>query len=150
MGDSSFEWWAALESQVAQRLDDAPPVRHDPGQVRRQVDDQVAPSAPALEPAPGLVHQDARLHGFGGDRQGPRLDARHVQQVAYQVTHVLRLVADDPEELRHLGRVQVGGGFQKGIHRSLDGGQGRPQLVAHHAQELGTQPLKLLHRRHVL
>ena len=60
--------------QVAQRLDDAPPVRHDPGQVRRQVDDQVAPSAPALEPAPRLVHQDARLHGFASDSDGFLVD----------------------------------------------------------------------------
>ena len=57
--------------QVVQHLHDAPPVRQDPGQVRRQVDLQTAPVAPALEPAPGLVHQDARLHGSGAVPQYP-------------------------------------------------------------------------------
>ena len=136
--------------QVVQHLDDAPPVGQDPGQVRRQVDVQVVPAAPALEPAPGLVHQDGRRHGFGGYRQGAGLDAGHVEQVADQVAHVLGLVADDPEELGHLGGVQRRRCLQQGIRRPLDGGQRGPQLVAHHAQELGPQPLQLLHRRHVL
>ena len=128
--------------QVVQHLDDAPPVRQDPGQPRRDVDDQVAPAAPALEPAPGLVHQDGHVDGFGGYRQGPRLDAGHVEEVADQVAHALRLVADDPEELGHLGGVQLRRSLQQGVDRPLDGGQRRPQLVAHHAQELGPQPLQ--------
>ena len=88
-----------------------------------------------------------RLRGY---RQGAGLDAGHVQQVADQVAHALRLVPDDPEELGHLRRVQVGGILQQGVRRSLDGGQGGPQLVADHAQELGPQPLQLLQGRQVL
>ena len=34
-----------IGQQVVQHLDDAPPVRQDPGQVRRDIDDQVAPAA---------------------------------------------------------------------------------------------------------
>ena len=136
--------------QVGQHLHHPPPVRRHPGQTRRQVDHQVAPSAPALEPAPGLVHQDGDLHRFRGYRQGPRLDAGHVQQVADQVAHALRLVPDDPEELGHLRRVQVGGILQQGVRRALDGRQGGPELVAHHPQELGPQPLQVLQRRQVL
>ena len=136
--------------QVVQHLDDAPAVGGDPGQARRQVDDQVGSSAPALEAAPGLVHQRGDLHGFWGDRQGAGLDAGHVQQVADQVAHALRLVADDAEELGHLGGVQLGGVLQQGVGRPLDGGQRGPELVADHAQELGAPPLQVLQRRQVL
>ena len=74
--------------QVVQDLDDAPPVRRHPGQVRRQVDVQVVPAtAPAKEQVPGLVHQGGNLHGLGVHRQGTGLDAGHVQQVADQTPH---------------------------------------------------------------
>ena len=62
----------------------------------------------ALEPAPGLVHQGRHVRRRGGHRQLARLDARHVEQVADQVAHVVGLLADDAEELEHLGGVQVG------------------------------------------
>ena len=60
------------------------------------------------------------------------------------------LLVDDPEELADHGGVHVGGRTKHGGGGTLDGGQGRPQLVAHHAQELGPQPVQLLQRRHVL
>ena len=75
--------------QVGQHLDHPPPVRRHPGQTRRKVDDQVAATAPDLEPAPGLIHQHGDLHRFRGYRQGAGLDAGHVQQVADQVAHAL-------------------------------------------------------------
>ena len=60
------------------------------------------------------------------------------------------LRVDDPEELPHLGGVQDPRGAQHGGRRALDGGERRAQLVAHHAEELGPQPLQLLERRQVL
>ena len=136
--------------QVAQHLDDSPPIRHEQRQVRREVDAEVVPAPSTLEPPPGLVHQARHLRRRGGDRQLTRLDARHVEQVADKVAHVVGLLADDAEELEHLGGVQVGRRLRQRGGGAFDGGQRRPQLVAHHAQELGTQPLQLLHRRHVL
>ena len=108
------------------------------------------PAASAQERVPGLVHQSGHLRGLGDDRQGAGLDAPRIQQVADQAAHVIGLLVDDPEELEHLGRVQGGRGAQHGGGRALDGGQRGPQLVAHHAQELGPQPLQLLQRRQVL
>ena len=102
--------------QVGQHLD--PPAAGPPPPGGRRAGrsmTRLAPAAPALEPAPGLVHQDGDLHRFRGYRQGPRLDAGHVQQVADQVAHALRLVPDDPEELGHLRRVQLGGVLQQGV-----------------------------------
>ena len=60
------------------------------------------------------------------------------------------LVLDDAEELAHHPRVRLGGRAQHRGGGALDGRQRRPQLVADHAQELGPQPLLLLHRRQVL
>ena len=94
--------------EVVQHLDDAPPVRHDQRQLRREVDAEVVPAPSALEPAPGLVHQGRHVRRRGGHRQLARLDARHVEQVADQVAHVVGLLADDAKELEHLGGVQVG------------------------------------------
>ena len=42
--------------------------------------------------------------GFGTDRQGARLDARHVQQAPDEVVHPVGLQVDDAEELDDLGR----------------------------------------------
>ena len=53
-------------------------------------------------------------------------------------------------ELAHLGRVQVVLGIHQRVRGTPDGGEGRPQLVADHPQELGPQPSQLLQRRHVL
>ena len=49
-----------------------------------------------------------------------------------------------------IGRVELRFGVQHGGGRTLDRGQRRAQLVAHHAQELGPQALQLLERRQVL
>ena len=136
--------------EVVQHLDDAPAVRHDQRQLRREVDAEVVPAPSTLEPAPGLVHQGRHLRRRGGDRQLARLDARHVEQVADQVAHVVGLLADDAEELEHLGGVQLGRRLRQRGGGALDGGKRGPELVAHHAQELGPQPLHLLQRRHVL
>ena len=136
--------------QVAQHLDDAQSIRHDPGQVRRQVDVKVVPAPAAQERVPGLVHQDGYVHGSGSYRQVARLDVRHVEQIAYQLAHPVGLRVDDPVELERLGGVQRGGGVQQGGDGAFDRGQRGAQLVAHHAQELGAQPLQLFQRRHVL
>ena len=99
---------------------------------------------------PGLVHQGGHLHGLGGHRQGAGLDAGHVQEVGDQTPHADGLVPDDAVELAHLRRVQAGRFLQQGVGGPLDGGERGPQLVAHHAQELGPQPLQVLQRRQVL
>ena len=120
------------------------------GQVGREVDVERVPASGAQEGVPGPVHQDCDLHRFGADRQRARFDARHVQQAADQVPHVVGLVDDDAQELAYLGGVQVRRGVQHGGRRAPDGGQRSAQLVAHHAEELGPQPLHLLQGCHVL
>ena len=136
--------------EVVQHLDDAPPVGHHPGQVRRQVDVDGVPAAAAEERVPRPVHQAGHLRRLRRDRQRARLDTPRIQQVADEVDHVVGLLVDDPEELAHLGRVQLRRGAQQRGGRALDGGQRGAQLVAHHAQELGPQPLQLVQRRQVL
>ena len=79
-----------------------------------------------------------------------RVDASGVEQVADQAVHVVGLRVDDPEELAHLGRVQDPRGAQHGRRRPLDRGERRAQLVAHHPQEIGPQPLQLLERCQIL
>ena len=59
------------------------------------------------------------------------------------------LLVDDPEELARLGRVGRCGA-QRGGRRAHDRGERDPELVAHHAEELGPQMLQLLKRRQVL
>ena len=108
------------------------------------------PAAAAQEGVPGPVHQARDLRRFGGYRERARVDAPDIQQVADQAAHVIGLLVDDAEELSHLGRVELRSGVQRGGGRTLDRGQRRAQLVAHHAQELGPQALQLLERRQVL
>ena len=55
-----------------------------------------------------------------------------------------------PGELARLGQVRSARGAQHGGCRALDGAQRRPQLMAHHGQELGPLALQLLERRQVL
>ena len=136
--------------QVADDLDNAPPVRHHQGEVGRQVDVQAVPAPAAQEGVAGQVHQHGHLSRPGIDRQCASLDAGHVQQVANQVAHIVGLVYDDAEELAQLGRVQLHRGVQHGGCRAPDGGQRGPQFVAHHAEELGPQPFLLLQRGQVL
>ena len=50
----------------------------------------------------------------------------------------------------HLAWVEARRGAQHRGRRALDGGPRRPQLVAHHAQELGPLPLELLEWGQVL
>ena len=136
--------------KVVQDLHDAPPVGQHPGQVRREVDLDGVPAAAIQERVPGLLHQAGQRRRLGGDRQRARLDAPRIQQVADQAAHVVGLLVDDPEELKHLGRLRRRRALQHGRGRALDRGQRGPQLVAHHAQELGPQPLQFLQRRQVL
>ena len=150
MGDDSGEFLAALAEQVAEHLHHSLPVRHDPGQVRRKVDVNLMPAPAAAEAVAGLGHQEGHVRRFGRDRQRARLNAGYVEQVAYQHVHPVHLGVDDPEELPHLGGVQRGGGVQQGGDGALDRGQRGAQLVAHHRQELGPQPLNLLQRGQVL
>jgi len=77
-------------------------------------------------------------------------DAPRIQQVSDEPAHVVNLLVDDTLELAHLGRVEIRRLFQQGDSRALDGGERRAQLVAHQAEELGTQPLELLQRCQVL
>ena len=136
--------------QVVEHLHQALPVGHDPGQVGRQVDaDGVSPAAADERPA-GLVHQRGNLRGLGRDRQRAGVDAPGVEQVADQAVHAVGLLVDDAEELRHLGRAEDTRGAEHRGGRALDRGQRRAQLVAHHAQELGTHALQLAKRLQVL
>ena len=136
--------------QVAQDLDDALPVRQHPRQVRWQVDAERIPAPSAQVHVSGLIHDGRKLHGLGCDRQPARLDVRRVQQVADQLPHVIRLLVDDPEELHRLGRIQRPRRAQHRGRGALDRGQRGTELVAYHAQKLGSEPLQLLQRRQVL
>ena len=92
------------------------------------------PGAAAQEGVPGPVHQARDLRRFGGYRERARVDAPDIQQVADQAAHVVGLLVDDAEELAHLGRVELRSGVQRGGGRTLDRGQRRAQLVAHHSR----------------
>ena len=107
MGEDLGRVLRGVGEQVVQDLDDAPPVGHHPGQLRREVDQDGVPGAAAQEGVPRLVHQGGDLGGLGGDRQRARLDAPRIQQGADETLHVIGLPVDDPEELEHLGRVEV-------------------------------------------
>ena len=63
---------------------------------------------------------------------------------------MVSLVSDDADELANHGRVEVGPCVHDHGGGALDGGQGSPQLMAHHSQELGPQPFQFLHVGHVL
>ena len=133
--------------QVVQDLDDALPVGHHPGQVRGQVDEDGVPAAPAQERGcgpgpPGL----ATSEGSGVTDRVPVSMAPGIQQVADQAPHVIGLPVDEAEELNHLGRGRDRRGAQHAGGGALDRGQGSPQLVADHIQELGPHPLQL-HQR---
>ena len=140
----------SVGEQVVQHLDDAPSVGHRAGQVRRQIDQHAVSGAAAQEGVPCPLHKGRDRHGLGGYRERARVHACDIQQVADQPAHVIGLLIDDAEEPAHLHRVKLGFGAQRGGGRTLDRGQWRTQFVAHNAQELGSQPLRLLERRPVL
>ena len=100
-----------IGQQVVQHLDDAPPVRQDPGQVGRNIDNQVTPAAPALEPAPSLVHQDtftipvAQDAGIGAANLPVR--SRRSER---ERTRILA-VDDDPQTLRHVRDALTNAGY---------------------------------------
>ena len=137
-----------IGEEVVENLDDAAPVCQHPGQVGRQIDQDGMAAATTQEGVPGLVHQVGYLGRLRPDRQSPRLDAACVQQVADQALHVIGLLFDDTEKLRHLGRVRRG--FLDGGGQALDGAQRHAQFVTHQAEKLGSRPLQLLQRGHVL
>ena len=140
-----------IRQQVAEHLHDALPVGHHPRQVRRQVNLHGLPAAAANEGVASLVYQAGHSGRLGSHRQRAGLHAPRVQQIADQVAHVIGLLINDAEELHHLGRVDWLVGAQHRGRRTLDRGQRRAQLMAHHAKELGPhsvqfpKPLKILH-----
>ena len=136
--------------EVVQHLHDAPPVGHHPGKLRCEVDEDVVPPAAAQERVSRPVHQGGHLRGLGRHRERARVDAPRVQQIADEPAHVVGLLDDDAEELAHLRPVQRRRGLHQGGGGALDRGQRRAQLVAHHVQELGPQPLELFQRREIL
>ena len=112
---------------------------------------EVVPCLPLLVKPP-LARSTSTATSAGSGLTGsvPVSIRGHVQQVCDQGVHVLGLVPDDADELAHHGGVQVRSRAHDRGGRPHDGGQGRPQLVAHHRQELGPQPLLLLYVGHVL
>ena len=139
-----------IREQVDQDLDDAAPIRHHQRQAGLQINDHVVPVMSVREGTPGLVHEAPHVDRFERHRERARLDVGHIQQLTDQIAHVVGLGLDDAGELDRLGRVEGIHGFPQGGCRALDGRQGRPQLVAHHAQELSPQPGQVFQRRHVL
>ena len=136
--------------QVVQDLRDPPPVGPHQRQARSGVDVDAVPVPAAEEGTLGQVDDRRQVGRLGGHRQGSSLDAGHVQQVVDQVSHVVGLVLDEAEELADFGRIQR---HRRVPHRgrgALDRCERRPELVAHHRQELAPQPLEILQRRHVL
>ena len=92
----------AIREQVVQDLHDAARVRHQPGQVRRQVDDHGVPAAGAGERGPRPLDQTGELLRLGIDRHHAYADAPGVEQVADQPVHAVGLLADDAQELAKL------------------------------------------------
>ena len=131
-------------------MEHSPSVRHDPGQVRGYVNRDDVCNSLTGKRLSCLFHQVFQVRGFGSDRQRPRLDLRHIDEVVDQMAHMVGLLIDNPEELAGLGGVQRIGGAEHGCRRALDGAQRRPQLVAHHAEEIRELPLRLLQRCYVL
>ena len=70
--------------------------------------------------------------------------------IADQAAHVVGLLVDHAKELPQLGRVNRLRGVQHGGDGALDGGQRRPQLVAHQAEKLAAHALDLVERRQIL
>ena len=64
------------------------------------------------------------------------------------------LVVDDAEELHELRRAERTPGAEHGgggiLDGGVDGGERHPQLVAHHAEEVGAHAVELLERGEVL
>ena len=81
MVDDSGECLAALVSRLPSTWNDARSVRHDPGQVRRDVDTDGVPVPADTEGSPCLFRQDRYVRRLRGDRQGARLYAGNVKQV---------------------------------------------------------------------
>ena len=108
MAEDSGECLGCVGEQVAQHLDDAPPVRHDQRQVGLKVDVDVVTAASAQERVLGLVDQEDRVRRRRSHRQLPGVDAGHVQQVGDQAAHLVGLLLNNPEEKVHFGRVQGG------------------------------------------
>ena len=99
---------------------------------------------------PGLVHEAGDFRRLGGNRQRAGLDTPLVQQVRNEADHVIGLLVDDPEERHRLRRIRGQRGAQDGGRRALDRHQRRPQLVAHHAEEVRPHPLQFLEWRQIL
>ena len=130
--------------EIVQHLHDAPPVGHHRGQVGREVDAHVVAAAAGEERVPCAVHQRGHLGGLRRDREGARIDAPGIEEVADEGAHVVGLLDDDAAERAHLRPVEARGGFHQRGGGALDGAQRRAQLVAHHVEELGALALQLL------
>ena len=131
-------------------LDDSLAVSSNSGQALGDVDFDLVPGPAHPESVLCLIDHVRHVSGFGSNREHPRLDPSNVEEVVDQVAHAVCLLINDAEELTNLGGVEGGRCTQKSSCRPLDGGQWRPQLVAHHAEEFGAQPPQLFKRRHVL
>ena len=110
----------------------------------------VCRAPPAEEGVSRPVHQGGHFGGPGCDRQGTRVDAPRIEEVADEVLHVFGLLVDDAVELALLGGIQFPRRRKQGRGRALDRGQRCPQFVAHHAQELGPLPFQFFQRFQVL
>ena len=101
--------------QVAQHLHNARAVGYDLREVGRQLQLDWRGTPPA--PAKRLRASSASCRsvgGLGGDGERARLDAGHVEQVTDQIAHLVRLVADDAQELGRLGGVERARGPRAG------------------------------------
>ena len=136
--------------QVVEHLEHPLAVGAHLWQARGQVDLDDVAGAAAEEGVAGQLEDVGHLGGLGAHREHAGLDAGHVEEVVDQVAHPVGLLVDDAEELAGLGAIEGEHGAQGGGGGALDGGQGGPQFVADHAQELRPLPLQLLPRPHVL
>ena len=137
------------------RPDPGPRVR--PGQPAAEVETE-----PGLRVAAVMAHPDleTRRERARADLQAPprplqpEPETRHVslrrRQVAARAAAGCLRGGPHRHRVGLLGRVELRFGVQRGGRRTLDRGQRLAQLVAHHTQELGPQPLQLLERRQVL
>ena len=136
--------------QVVQHLHDASPIRHHPGQIRRQFDEHRVPAAAQEERGPRLLDQLAHLRGLGRHRERAAVDPPHVEQVPDQPAHAIGLLVDDSEKLPRLGGGKALRSTEYRRSGPLDGGKRRAQLVAHHAEKLRPHAVERLERRQIL
>ena len=76
------------------------------GNLGRDIDVKVIPPSSAYKGVPCPVHKHCNVGRLGANGQRASLDARHIQKVADEFSHAVRLINYDSKELSELSRVE--------------------------------------------